>query len=108
MTQRLIQIDSQMTEIKRVLDEPDYKFVEMLQSAVDTSDQLSSKLTDVLSIMSGFSRMGFSDSQLIDITKTAQVLQNISDLDQNSSVDTLTSAMLNFNIAAKDSLTISD
>jgi hypothetical protein len=51
MTQRLIEIDTQMTEIRRVMDEPDYKFVEMLQSAVDTSDQLSSKLTDVLNIM---------------------------------------------------------
>jgi hypothetical protein len=45
MAQRLIQIDSLMTEIKRVMDAPDYKFVDMLQSAVDTSDQLSSKST---------------------------------------------------------------
>jgi TP901 family phage tail tape measure protein len=108
MAQRLIQIDSLMTEIKRVMDAPDYKFVDMLQSAVDTSDQLSSKLTDVLNIMGGFGRMGFSDSQLTDITKTAQVLQNISDLDANGAVDTLTSAMLNFNVASKDSITIAD
>jgi TP901 family phage tail tape measure protein len=108
MTQRLIEIDTQMTEIKRVMDEPDYKFVDMLQNAVDVSDQLSSKLTDVLNIMGGFGRMGFNDSQLTDITKTAQVLQNISDLDANGAVDTLTSAMLNFNIASKDSITIAD
>jgi hypothetical protein len=108
MTQRLIEIDSQMTEIRRVMDSPDYKFVDMLQSAVDTSDQLSSKLTDVLGIMNGFARMGFGDNQLIDITKTAQVFQNISDLDANGAVDTLTSAMLNFNIQAKDSMKIAD
>jgi TP901 family phage tail tape measure protein len=58
--------------------------------------------------MGGFGRMGFSDSQLTDITKTAQVLQNISDLDANGAVDTLTSAMLNFNVASKDSITIAD
>jgi methyl-accepting chemotaxis protein len=109
MTQRLIEIDTQMTEIRRVMDEPDYKFVDMLQNAVDTSDQLSSKLTDVLNIMGGFGRMGgFNDAQLIDMTKTAQVFQNISDLDANGAVDTLTSAMLNFNIQAKDSISIAD
>jgi archaellum component FlaC len=108
MTQRLIQIDQQMTDIRRVMDEPDYKFVQMLSDAVDTSDQLSTKLSDVLNIMGSFGRMGFDDSQLLDITKTAQVLQNISDLDADSSVDTLTSAMLNFNIAAQDSMTIAD
>jgi DNA repair exonuclease SbcCD ATPase subunit len=108
MSQRLIDIDTQMTEIKRVMNEPDYKFVDMLQSAVETSDQLSSKLNDVLTSMAGFARMGFSDNQLVDISKTSQILQNISDLDAQGSVDTLTSAMLNFNIAAKDSITIAD
>jgi TP901 family phage tail tape measure protein len=52
--------------------------------------------------------MGFNDTQLVDITKTAQVLQNISDLDANGAVDTLTSAMLNFNVAASDSISIAD
>jgi hypothetical protein len=108
MTQRLIEIDTQMTDIKRVMDEPDFKFTQMLQDAVSTSDQLSSKLTDVLSIMDSFGRMGFNDSQLTDITKTAQVLQNISDLNASDSVDSLTSAMLNFNIASQDSINIAD
>lgn len=108
MSQRLIEIDSQMTEIRRVMDMPDFKFTQLLQEAVGVSDELSAKLTDVLSIMGDFGRMGFDQGQLIDITKTAQVLQNISDLDAKSAVDTLTSAMLNFNVAAKDSITIAD
>jgi hypothetical protein len=108
MTSRLITIDTLMTDLRRVMELPDFKFTEILQNAVDTSDKLSSKLTDVLGIMGSFGRMGFNDNQLVDITKTAQVLQNISDLDANSSVDTLTSAMLNFNISAKDSISIAD
>jgi TP901 family phage tail tape measure protein len=108
MTQRLIEIDGLMTDIRRVMDMPDFKFTELLQEAVDTSDELSSKLTDVLKVMGDFGRMGFNESQLVDITKTAQVLQNISDLDATQSVDTLTSAMLNFNIAADDSMTIAN
>jgi TP901 family phage tail tape measure protein len=108
MSSRLIEIDTLMTEIRRVMDMPDFKFTQLLQEAVDTSDELSTKLKDTLSIMGDFGRMGFDSNQLVDITKTAQVLQNISDLDATSSVDTLTSAMLNFNIAADQSITIAD
>jgi TP901 family phage tail tape measure protein len=108
MTQRLIEVDTLMTDIRRVMDMPDFKFTELLQQAVDTSDELSTKLKDTLSMMGDFGRMGFDSNQLVDITKTAQVLQNISDLDATSSVDTLTSAMLNFNIAADQSITIAD
>lgn len=108
MTQRLIEIDGLMTDIRRVMDMPDFRFTELLQEAVETSDTLSSKLTDVLKIMGDFGRMGFQEDQLVDITKTAQVLQNISDLDAESAVNTLTSAMLNFNIEAQDSIEIAN
>ena len=108
MTDRLIEIDTLMVGLKRVMDMPDYKFTDLLNEAVATSDELSSKLTDVLSIMNEFGRMGFEESELVDITKSAQMLQNISDLDATESVNTLTSAMLNFNIAATDSVKITD
>src|SRR5690606_23333526 len=108
MTSRLIEIDTLMVNIQRVMDMPDFKFTQLLEDAVQVSDELSSKLTDVLSIMGDFGRMGFKENELIDISSTAQVLQNISDLDASGAVDTLTSAMLNFNIAAKDSIVIAD
>lgn len=108
MADRIIEIDTAMTELKRVMDAPEFKFEELLNGAVEASDELASKLTDVLKIMGDFARTGFDDSQLMDMTKTAQVLQNISDLDASSSVDTLTSAMINFNVSAQDSIKIAD
>lgn len=108
MVDQVIQIDSIMTEIRRVMDEPDYKFNEMLQEAVETGDQLSNKISDILQMTSSFGRMGFDESELGNITKTAEVLQNVSDLSVDETVNTLTSAMLNFNVAAEDSISIAD
>lgn len=108
MTSRLIEIDTLLTDINRVMDVPDFVLTGMLEDATRASDELSSKLVDMLKTMGDFGRMGFENNELLDISKTAQVLQNISDLDAKSSVDTLTSAMLNFNIAAKDSIQIAD
>ncbi|EME72522.1 phage tail tape measure protein [Bacillus sonorensis] len=108
MVDQVIQIDTIMTEIRRVMDEPDYKFNEMLQEAVETGDQLSNKISDILQMTSSFGRMGFDESELGNITKTAEVLQNVSDLSVDETVNTLTSAMLNFNVAAEDSISIAD
>ncbi|MED3912736.1 phage tail tape measure protein [Peribacillus simplex] len=109
MVSRIIEIDGLMVNLQRVMDAPEYRFNALLEDAVNVSDQLSSKLTDVLTIMGEFARMGdYSNAQLVDLSTTAQTLQNISDLDATASVDTLTSAMLNYNIAAEDSITIAD
>lgn len=108
MSARLLEIDTLLTDINRVMDIPDFKLTEMLNDAIVASDELSGKLTDMLRIMGDFGRMGFEQGQLLDISKTATVMQNISDLDAKASVDTLTSAMLNFNISAKDSIKIVD
>ncbi|PLR99650.1 phage tail tape measure protein [Bacillus sp. T33-2] len=108
MVSRLIEIDTLMTDINRVMDIPEFELANILDEAVIASDELSSKLTDVLKMVGEFGRMGFQENELMDITKTAQVLQNISDLNATDAVNTLTSAMLNYNIAASESVKISD
>ncbi|MCY7500081.1 phage tail tape measure protein [Bacillus pumilus] len=108
ITQQAIEIDTLMTNIRRVMDLPDYKFNELLQTSLDLSNELSNKVSDVLEITGSFGRMGFQADELSDLTKTAQVLQNISDLSATDTVNSLTAAMLNFNISAKDSIQIAD
>ncbi|MCM3365895.1 phage tail tape measure protein [Bacillus safensis] len=108
ITQQAIEIDTLMTNIRRVMDLPDYKFNELLQTSLDLSNELSNKVSDVLEITGSFGRMGFQADELSDLTKTAQVLQNISDLTATDTVNTLTAAMLNFNVSAKDSISIAD
>lgn len=108
ITQQAVEIDTLMTNIRRVMDLPDYKFNELLQTSLDLSNELSNKVSDVLEITGSFGRMGFQADELSDLTKTAQVLQNISDLTASDTVNTLTAAMLNFNVSAKDSISIAD
>ncbi|MEC3664064.1 phage tail tape measure protein [Bacillus subtilis] len=108
MVDQVVQIDTLMTNIRRVMDEPDYKFNDLLQTSIDLGDTLSNKISDILQMTGDFGRMGFDESELSTLTKTAQVLQNVSDLTPTDTVNTLTAAMLNFNIAADDSISIAD
>ncbi|NMP62849.1 phage tail tape measure protein, partial [Bacillus velezensis] len=105
---QVVEIDTLMTNIRRVMDAPDYKFNELLQTSIELGDSLSNKISDILQMTGDFGRMGFDESELSTLTKTAQVLQNVSDLTPDDTVNTLTAAMLNFNIAANDSISIAD
>ncbi|MCV4328560.1 phage tail tape measure protein, partial [Bacillus velezensis] len=108
MVSQAVEIDTLMTNIRRVMNEPDYKYNELLQESIDLGDTLSNKITDILQMTGDFGRMGFDESELSTLTKTAQVLQNVSDLTPDDTVNTLTAAMLNFNIAANDTISIAD
>nr|WP_265463712.1 phage tail tape measure protein [Bacillus velezensis] len=108
MVSQAVEIDTLMTNIRRVMNEPDYKYNELLEESINLGDTLSNKITDILQMTGDFGRMGFDESELSTLTKTAQVLQNVSDLTPDDTVNTLTAAMLNFNIAANDSISVAD
>lgn len=108
LTSQVISLDTQMTGLRRVMDLPDYKFNELLQKSIDLSDELANKTSDVLTIMNEFGRMGYKDDELLDLTKTAQMMENISELQPEDTVKALTAAMVNFEIQSKDSLKIAD
>ncbi|TWK39032.1 phage tail tape measure protein [Bacillus sp. TYF-LIM-B05] len=108
LTSQVISLDTQMTGLRRVMDLPDYKFNELLQRSIDLSDELANKTSDVLTIMNEFGRMGYKDDELLDLTKTAQMMENISELQPEDTVKALTAAMVNFGIQSKDSLKIAD
>lgn len=108
MTQRLVELDQQLVSLDRVMNLEDFQLTNILNESIQTADELGSKLTDILTIMNDFGRMGFEGSALSEIARNGQILQNISDLDASGAVDTLTSAMINFNIAGEDSVRIVD
>lgn len=109
MTDRLIEIDTLLTDINRVMDISSEGLTNMLDAAIEASDELSSKLTDVLHLMGEFARIGdYTQDELVDMASTAQVLTNISDLDAQGSFDALVSTMMNYNIEAERSIEIAD
>lgn len=108
ITDQIIEIDTLMTDIRRVMDMPDSSFNDLLQESIDLSSELGNKTSDLLVIMNELGRMGYEGNQLIDLGETAQTLSNISDLSPDETVKSLSSAMVNFNIAAEDTMKIAD
>ncbi|WP_431785778.1 phage tail tape measure protein [Paenibacillus lactis] len=103
----IIEIDSQMTQLVRVMD--DFTdFDSMLRSSIDLANELGRSIRDVNEAMIGFARQGYDEQESLALSKSAVLAQNISELSASESVDTLTAGIINFNVAAEDSIQIVD
>jgi TP901 family phage tail tape measure protein len=107
MVQNILEIDKQMTEMMRVMDQGT-NFTKMLQDSTNMAKEFGRTITEVNEAMIGFARGGFDQKQIQDLTKTAIIMSNVSDLNVEQSMDNLTSAMTQFNIAAENSMSIVD
>ncbi|PZT57503.1 phage tail tape measure protein [Paenibacillus silvae] len=107
MTNVVIQVNSQITQLKRVMDEST-DFEGMLSRSIQLANELGRSITEVNENAIGFARMGFDEDQTMNLAKTSTLLQNISELTPQESVDTLTAAMTIYNIEASKSIEIAN
>lgn len=108
MTSEILEFDKQMTNIRRVMDEPSYKYEEMLQDTFQISNELGVSAKNTLSIIEQFAKQNYKGDDLLDLSKTAETLETLSDLNPEQTVNTLTSALVNFNMTAKESTKVGD
>ncbi|MFE6075784.1 phage tail tape measure protein [Paenibacillus sp. NPDC057886] len=107
MTNVIIQVDSQMTQLKRVMD-ASTDFEGMLSRSIQLANELGRSITEVNENAIGFARMGFDEDDTMNLARTSTLLQNISELTPQESVDTLTAAMTIFNVEAGKSVEIAN
>jgi TP901 family phage tail tape measure protein len=108
LTRKVIELDTAMVNLQRVMDLPEYKFNDMLEQSIVNVENLSGKLGDYMNLVAEFGRMGFDSVDTLDMSNTAQMLTNISDLTADESVSSLVAAMKAFNITAEESVAIAD
>lgn len=111
MITRVVELDTALTELRRVTSWEEWQFNDVLEKSIENIDTLSGKLADYMQIVAEFSRMGVgtgSPEDVLAMTNTAQILTNISDLNAEQSVNALVAAMTSFNITAEDSISIAD
>ncbi|GAA0346863.1 transglycosylase CwlP [Oceanobacillus oncorhynchi subsp. oncorhynchi] len=101
-------LDSQMVELRRVMDATPATYNNLMQESIDLSTELGNRVEDVNNAMVNFSRQGFDPDTLIDLTGTATVASNISELTPDEAMSSLTAAMQNYNIEAEKTMSIVD
>lgn len=99
----LIEIDKQMVTLERVSG-GDANITETLRASYEIADRLGNRLENVNEALIGYSRQGFRNEDLMQMTEYATLLGNVSTLSLEDSMSTLTSATKAFNLEANESL----
>ncbi len=103
------EIDSALTELKKVTDETEESYDRFLQTASKTAAKVGSTVKDVVSSTADWARLGYSMEEAASLAESTSVLLNVSEF---SSIDDATSALVStmqaFGYAAEDSMHVVD
>lgn len=88
------EIDSALTELKKVTDETEETYERFLDTASKTASKVGSTIKDVVSSTADFARLGYSMQEAAQMAESAQILLNVSEFeDIGTATDTLVSAI---------------
>lgn len=108
--QNVVEVDTAMTELKKVTDETDATYSAFMQTAIQQSRDLAASISDTVSATADFARLGYTLDEATDLSKAAITYQHVGDgiSDISEATESIISTMKAFNIEAKDSMSIVD
>lgn len=90
------------------MDAPSYVFDSMITDMIDNVDNLSGKTSDYMKLVNDFARTGLNAEQSMDSANTATLLQNISDMTADESINAITAAMTAYKGELKSTSEVAD
>lgn len=110
MVSAVIELDTAMTELKKVTDEAEATYDAFLDRAESRAKQLGSSLSDTVTATADFARLGFKIEDAEKLADSAIVYKNVGDGIANISEasESIISTMQAFGVEADDVMTIVD
>lgn len=107
--QYIREIDSALTELKKVTDATEETYDKFLDTASKTAAKVGSTIKDVVSSTADWARLGYSIEQAAKFAESTQILMNVSEFtDVSRATDTLISAVQAFGYTADTSMDVVD
>lgn len=110
MVSAVIDVDTAMTELKKVTDETDAVYDKFLDNAAKRAKELGAALSDVVTASADFARLGFNIGEAEELADAAIVYKNVGDGIENISdaSESIIATMQAFGIEATEVMTIVD
>lgn len=105
--QQIIELDSQMTVLKRVAGDG-VEVNKVLEESVRLAGELGNEIADINEGFIAFARQGFRGDELASMAEHATLLGNISELGVEEAASVLTAGMKGFGIEAENVVRIVD
>lgn len=110
MAQNVTQIDSAMTELRKVTDNSEKEYADYQKSVRDTSFAIGSSQADLIQSSATFARLGYNIKDSAVLGRNAALYASVGDegMTAEDAATYMVSMMKGFNIAADDSLHVVD
>lgn len=103
------EIDSALTELKKVTDETDASYRQFLQDMASTGSVIGATVSDLTTMAAEWSRLGYSMSEAATLAESTAILLNVSEFqDATSASEALISTMQAFQYTADESMHVVD
>lgn len=102
-------IDSALTELKKVTDETDATYAKFLKTMAQTGANVGATTSDLTNMAASWARLGYSIEEAGDLAKSTAVLLNVSEFtDADKASEALISTIQAYGYAAEDSMHVVD
>ena len=90
------EIDTAMTELKRIATLTDYGYSQIFQDATEAAQSYGREISNIINASADWVRLGFSTDDAVDLAGISSMYQNVTDLDEDTAVDNLVTAYKGF------------
>lgn len=110
MVSAVTELDTAMTELRKVTDETEATYNKFLEDAAVRAKKLGAALSDVVTASADFARLGYNIEEAEQLADAAIVYKNVGDgiTDISDASESIIATMQAFGVEAKDVMTIVD
>ena len=110
MVSTVIELDTAMTELKKVTNESDATYARFLDGATDRAKKLGASISDTVMATADFARLGYGIDDAATLADVAIIYKNIGDgiEDISTASESIISTMQAFGLASSDAMSIVD
>lgn len=110
MASNVVELDTAMTELRKVTDETEASYDRFLERATSRSKELGAALSDTVTATADFARLGYGISEAEKLADAAIVYKNVGDgiEDISTASESIISTMQAFGILPNEAMTIVD
>lgn len=106
--QNVANVDSAMTNLYKVTDNTDEEYSTFFQNAKQEAKDLGVTLTDYITATSEWSKLGYDLDASSQLAKVSSIYQNVGEVDSETAVKDIVTALKAYNINVDDAISIVD
>lgn len=108
MYQEVYEIDTAMTNLKKVTDETDSTYSRFLSRSAESAKELGSTISDLVTQTSEWAKLGYSLSEAEELSKFSSIYMNVGEVSAETAVSDMISAIKAFEVETSDAIHIID